>query len=195
MFTVHRFTALPALLAGLVLGNTASAAAAPIEVYLYDYAKVPPAELARAKQFVERLYAKSGVELRWIDPAHVLTSPTSLPLQLVLVASDMTAQKEGPHRHNGEVFGSANRDARRAYVFYSRVANHALVSSSNVTVLLAAVMAHELGHLLLPAGHSSRGLMRAQWSGRIVQLPDFEKPQQQAIANFVAGERVLPGIH
>ena len=194
MFSTHRFTALPALLAGLVLGNATSAAAAPIEIYLYDYAKVPPAELARAKQFVERLYAKSGVELHWVDPTNV-TSPTSLPLQLVVVANDMTAQKEGPHRQNGEVFGSANRAARRAYVFYSRVVNHAMVSSSNPTVLLAAVMAHELGHLLLPAGHSSRGLMRAHWSGRIVQLPDFEKPQQQAIANFAAGERVLPGIH
>lgn len=30
-------------------------------------------------------------------------------------------------------------------------------------IVLAHVMAHEIGHLLLPYGHSSTGLMRANW--------------------------------
>jgi hypothetical protein len=33
-------------------------------------------------------------------------------------------------------------------------------------IALAHAMAHEIGHLLLPYGHSATGLMRADWEGK-----------------------------
>ncbi len=37
-------------------------------------------------------------------------------------------------------------------------------SGVDAAILLAHAMAHEIGHLLLPDGHSASGLMRADWS-------------------------------
>ena len=36
--------------------------------------------------------------------------------------------------------------------------------------MLAYVMAHEVGHLLLPAGHSAAGLMGSEWNARNLSL-------------------------
>jgi hypothetical protein len=60
-----------------------------------------------------------------------------------------------------------------AYVFYDRV-QHIAETYINTSrdcaacdldnvIVLAHVMAHEIGHLLLPYGHSATGLMRANW--------------------------------
>jgi hypothetical protein len=58
-----------------------------------------------------------------------------------------------------------------AYVFYDQ--------SEQFTPLFRArflghVMAHEMGHLLLPQySHSARGLMRAQWSREDLELAQY----------------------
>ena len=60
-----------------------------------------------------------------------------------------------------------------AYVFYERVEQVARtrlhtrrrtgVREIDDVIVLAHAMAHEIGHLLLPYGHSATGLMRANW--------------------------------
>src|SRR5262245_54922394 len=60
-----------------------------------------------------------------------------------------------------------------AYVFYDRVERVARTHlhtgrrtgtyDFDDVVVLAHAMAHEIGHLLLPYGHSATGLMRANW--------------------------------
>jgi len=51
------------------------------------------------------------------------------------------------------------------YVFYDRIAQVSEGNQLDSAALLGAVIAHELGHLLLPSGsHSTRGLMRAGWN-------------------------------
>jgi hypothetical protein len=37
-------------------------------------------------------------------------------------------------------------------------------------IVLAHAMAHEIGHLLLPYGHSATGLMRADWNAKDLNL-------------------------
>jgi len=37
-------------------------------------------------------------------------------------------------------------------------------------IVLGHAMAHEIGHLLLPYGHSPTGLMRAEWEAKDLRL-------------------------
>ena len=60
----------------------------------------------------------------------------------------------------------------RSYAFYSRIEDLAQYNGASLASLLGTVIAHELGHLLLPYdSHTSRGLMRAEWDHR--QLKDM----------------------
>ena len=60
-----------------------------------------------------------------------------------------------------------------SYFFYNRIAHVSDRNQLDSAALLGAVIAHELGHLLLPAGsHSTRGLMRAGWNRSDVLTAD-----------------------
>jgi hypothetical protein len=53
-----------------------------------------------------------------------------------------------------------------ATVYVDRVEWMAKLTGTDPRALLGRAIAHELGHLLMPtSGHSTRGLMRAIWSG------------------------------
>jgi hypothetical protein len=61
-----------------------------------------------------------------------------------------------------------------AYAFYRRIADLAEHNGADVARLLGHVIAHEIGHLLLPCdSHSARGLMRAEWD--CAQFEDMVK--------------------
>jgi hypothetical protein len=70
----------------------------------------------------------------------------------------------------GHVFGVALEDPQgdfgsHAWIFCDLLKDAAAQSGVNQSLLLGAVMAHELGHLLLSTdSHSTSGLMRANWS-------------------------------
>jgi hypothetical protein len=59
---------------------------------------------------------------------------------------------------------SSKHEGRIAYVLFDRVGRVAAASTRSEMDVLGLVMAHELGHLLMPKGsHSIDGLMRAVW--------------------------------
>src|SRR5262249_38908584 len=80
-------------------------------------------------------------------------------------------------RASDTVMGAALRTAggsRVIYVFYERVRAEAERYDVSTALVLACAMAHELGHLLLPApGHSRDGLMRPCWT-----RDDFQRASQ-----------------
>ena len=59
------------------------------------------------------------------------------------------------------VLGLALPGSQTVFVFAARAKLLAEANHQNLGALLGHVMAHEVGHLLLPAGHTSTGLMRA----------------------------------
>jgi hypothetical protein len=68
------------------------------------------------------------------------------------------------------VLGQTNRPARLVYIFISRIVDASMRFAHNYTHILGLVVAHELGHALLPAGsHSDSGVMkgRANFWGKI----------------------------
>jgi hypothetical protein len=57
-----------------------------------------------------------------------------------------------------------------AYAFFDRVAEFASSHKLLAATVLGHVIAHEVGHLLLREGHTERGLMRAEWFKRDLEL-------------------------
>jgi hypothetical protein len=66
----------------------------------------------------------------------------------------------------GEAFLSLDNAGYIADVYYEVVQTVAAAQEVELTTLLGYVIAHELGHLLLGPGHSTRGVMRAGWDFR-----------------------------
>ena len=169
------------LLAALV----ASTAPSPLSVAVFDYARVPPQWLSWAKQEMSRIYGEIGVEITWHDASSDArtnsrdtlqpdtgTLPQAALIVLILPESQAT-QERIPQSVIGYSAGTADECRRVAYVLYGRMDQFRLEQAPAIyrAKLLAYLMAHEVGHLLLPVqSHSPSGIMRAQWSRADLEL-------------------------
>jgi hypothetical protein len=70
----------------------------------------------------------------------------------------------------GATSGTREAGGRAAFIFYHRVERIAQTYKIENVLVLAHAMAHEIGHLLLPYGHSATGLMRADWDAKDLRL-------------------------
>jgi hypothetical protein len=59
---------------------------------------------------------------------------------------------------------------RIANVFYDRVMHASTLWGLFSVEVLGDAIAHEMGHLLLGAGHSSQGIMKADWTSSDLRL-------------------------
>jgi hypothetical protein len=160
----------------------------PIVLQVAGHGNVPLHIVALAKAEVTRIYRDAGVNVVWIDAAssggrsHPLqSSGTSDPgFALVVLPRELTDQPTIATDALGVAIGTREHRGRMAYVFYSRVeriawthlnmSHDAARRDLYTIVVLAHAMAHEIGHLLLPYGHSATGLMRADWNSRDLNL-------------------------
>jgi hypothetical protein len=160
----------------------------PIVLQVAGHGNVPLHIVALAKAEVTRIYRDAGVNVVWIDAAssggrsHPLqSSGTSDPgFALVVLPRELTDQPTIATDALGVAIGTREHRGRMAYVFYSRVervawthlniSNDAARRDLYSIVVLAHAMAHEIGHLLLPYGHSATGLMRADWNSTDLNL-------------------------
>jgi hypothetical protein len=107
-------------------------------------------------------------------------------VRVQLLSSDMAMQKIRAEGLADTVFGRAAREAGRAYIFTHRIANVALRHSDDFRRLLGRVMAHEVGHLVLPIdSHADRGIMRANLGVRSKSADDFTTEQGVAIRSIL----------
>jgi hypothetical protein len=188
--TTASVVAMAAMLTAGVAGriDAVSAREMVVVVHVANEAPVSHGALADAEQLATELYHAAGVRAVWTD-GHAWTAQPdgAFHVDLVLLSRDQLA---GRYQSDGiaeQVFGTASRPNRRACVFYDRIYDHARLTGSNVTRLLGAIIAHEVGHLLLPAfSHSSIGIMRAHWEGRIVHVPGFTADQGMTIRTLLA---------
>jgi hypothetical protein len=66
----------------------------------------------------------------------------------------------------GTAIGGPHDVGGSAFVFYKQALASAHERKQDVARVLAYAIAHELGHLLLPApAHAASGIMRADWNG------------------------------
>jgi hypothetical protein len=143
--------------AACVLGNVLPAAAQTIVLHVVNYAHVSrPSDLAAAETEATHIYERSGVRITWVDGEVMSTiDDRALHLTIVILARNASASVAD------DTIGIAPL-LTRAYLYHDRVAAFARQHTESVGVVLGRVMAHEIGHLLLPGqGHSKDGIMQA----------------------------------
>jgi hypothetical protein len=187
---MHRtFAASSCLAAVMVSGGTTPALAetdpAPVlRVILDDRSVGAGPHLARARLVASRIFEAAGVRLVWI-PASGATGTEPSTIRVVVIsgrrANDVVSVPS-------QVLGLAVKPANRIYVRHDRVAVIALSYGLAVGSFEGLVMAHELGHLLLPySGHAPHGLMSAAMRPpRTHGLLTFSESEAAAIRATVA---------
>jgi hypothetical protein len=154
-----------AFLAG-ILGSEQPAAAEigdPIEIQVaaIDRVGVPAAELSAAQQEVARIYRELNISVIWIG-AEFSTGERRFVVHIV------RKPPTGHPKRNEGVLGLApgtkSVRGRRAWTFYNRIHDLAVERGARRSLVLGLVIAHEIGHLLLPDNsHTPTGLMSSGW--------------------------------
>ncbi len=128
-------------------------------VKIDDLVGVPPAVMSKAKAETEVIFGAAGVRIAWQtdDQNTRIWGPDTMRLTLLVVKFDAASRRSAD-----PIVGLAARASRRAFVFFDRLLDVAANGPVDTGAVLGRVMAHELGHLLLPPGpHASAGLMRS----------------------------------
>lgn len=156
---------LPGRLSALAPADSANTG--PITIFVYNDARVPHSELAAAEQQASFIFRSSGITVEWLncvdtheinEDCHHMFHPNEFVLHIV------------PHGHTSKdtVFGMAflagDGAGKYSDVFFDRVEIAHRETGTGAASLLAAVTAHELGHLLLGLdAHSPLGIMAPHW--------------------------------
>jgi hypothetical protein len=158
-------------------------------VYVYNNANAPESIMAETGGYVREMFQKAGIELVWLDSMARLRAGqadsfgtgrgegTTVRVSVVIVPRpDIIA----PEIRNleGRMGWTAEGQHTRTYIFYKRVEafvlnNFGRIYTLRVPRVLTYVIAHELGHLLLPLAdaHSGKGIMKAQLDGNDLAAP------------------------
>ena len=152
-----------------------------ITLRVYNYARVPTPILVSAEGEAQKIFREVGVETEWLDCRLSAAGPRTPAYQRPLTTLDLILRLLPPSMaqtiavQNNEVFGMAltvdGTPATDAFIFYQRVLDLARTGYIYEQEILAAAMAHEIGHLLLGSNsHSSTGIMRAKWNRDELEL-------------------------
>jgi hypothetical protein len=139
-----------------------------------NLATIPNEYLQFAEGRAAAIFSGIGARIIWLDEGSAIQQHVNPSFTLVVLR---TGYAPGRDSRSVDALGTAIPSVRRAHVFYDRI--EALNGSSNsILSILGDVMAHELGHLLLPPpGHSLGGIMRPNVMIRWAPAPTFSKSQ------------------
>jgi hypothetical protein len=167
-----------------------------LTVRIYDYAGLPTESVQSAQEQVSDLYSTIGVQTVWAATVRRTESPDQTierdPREFVI--NVLTAGMSGRLGVAQEVLGLAAvtpyEGGKVAYVLFDRVCDVAATSAIRLSDVLGVVIAHELGHLLMPSGsHSRIGLMRPVW-----HATEFRAPSQQQLTFTPAQAEKIRGL-
>ena len=132
---------------GLITGNSATAetiAPLTLKVLIVDKVGVPADTLRRARQETSRIFDALQIGLVWVEDV-----PQGHYLVIKIVTKAPSQKSKDPNML-GVAAGSQEGLPTHAWLFYSRILNQQRALHLDVSLLLGHVMAHEMGHLLLP---------------------------------------------
>lgn len=151
-------------------------------VQVVDLAHVPPPVVREAKAAVADILRDLDVDIEWAPASDAARGPN------VIRVTILSYETGALRAHERAVMGSASRTAfgtAVAWVYYQRVVEEADSHVVPPARLLACVIAHEIGHLVLPSpGHTPDGLMRAVWTA-----PDFRRASTGDLRFSQPGDR------
>ena len=158
-----------------------------LAVRLFDYAGLPEETRLAAEQQVERIYLTVGVRIVWLGASDARVRS---PLDIVLLSAAMTERELRGGKGSPLDFGRASHEARQAHIYTDRIVTSATRARADVGASLGLIIAHELGHLLLPGyPHSHSGIMQVghDFRGRVPLR--FTGAEAKAIQHRVCVER------
>jgi hypothetical protein len=133
----------------------------PLPVAIHDYAALPPPVVKRAKGVATTIYGRIGVSVKWLDESQVAAELPTAPCPdspTPLIHLRLFGRSLHSRRPPGDL-GFAVSGGTLASVLVERVKHVARSNSLDVGDLLGVVMAHEIGHLLLPPDSHATGIM------------------------------------
>ncbi len=182
-----------ALLVALAATSTTAHAAEqpPLVVHVDDRMGVPAGDLAGAKREVEEIFADAGVSILWKEgrfPASVVETITrGVATRQVAVVLVNNTDDPLPGA-SGCTLGFAAKRPAVAYAYYNRVIEQSVLYPIDARVLLGRVIAHEMGHVLLPPNsHSLHGIMRGNIDLGLEKPDRFTRDQARVIRAVLAG--------
>ena len=130
-----------------------------IDLRMETDARVPSHVLEQSREEVVRIFDAAGLAVRWTETAPRITVK-------------IVPQVLGYGRARAPVMGVALHTANGpiAQIFFRQVQDFARTYRVDLRTMLAYVIAHEIGHLLLPGNaHSPNGVMRANWDSPLAR--------------------------
>jgi Zn-dependent protease with chaperone function len=136
-----------------------------LTIVIYHADAVPTAKLLRAEAIAGAVFRQAGVETVWrtATPQDLSPRPNEIPLHVLPTHPDSLSH---------ETSGYAILMGNASYASVSWVAVRATASAleADESVVLGAVIAHELGHILLRTrSHATNGIMVTRLAGREIQ--------------------------
>jgi hypothetical protein len=158
-------------------------------VHVDDRANVPASDLAGARREVGVIFGEAGVAIEWTTgrfPASIIGPAAARDgrrhVALLLVNADEVPGEPS----SGCTLGFAARKPAVAYAFYNRIAELGQIRPIDLRVVLGRVIAHELGHVLLPPNaHSPHGIMRSNLDLEPVNPDRFTAAQARALRSVL----------
>ena len=166
-------------------------------VHIENLAAVPPETIAGARDELAHVFDTAGIRVDTsAEPDHDRCA-LQLTVHVVLLAGDRADRFIRKEHVKRKALAQANSDARRVYVFTDRIGpavdRHAVGRGD----ALGLVIAHELGHVLLPArDHARTGIMQANYNVHLSYRLKFSAEESAAMRAFIAaaqGTRAAAG--
>lgn len=169
---------------------------------VYDSVDVAPDVLARAREELLEIFKDAGIAVEWLDPTgsspigKKTNGPKTFDVRMIVRSHCVQPDPVRSLVIGGTLgFDDAGGAAVACYDQILSVAgNHDLPSAD----LLALTMAHEIGHLLLPApGHTRGGIMHSGWTALELRQVNvgalrFTSPQAILMRMKIAGATMVP---
>ena len=161
--------------AGTVVGSLAMLASAAgaetvVRARVLDHGGTGTGVIRAAETIVDRVYGSSGVTFAWqsCDPSRDPSTDGCIgpagPNDVSIRITDRLLETEN---RGSDIQGGCAIHLREwaasgiVYVYSDRVRRVSEEGGVSPELVLGTIMAHEVGHLLLPSGHSTRGIMRS----------------------------------
>ena len=149
-----------------------------IRVRLQDYAAVPQVTLGRARAIASAVLEQAGVTVAWADCSPASTTRDGIcrtpvgPMDLqVRILNREMAKRTPASRHCMGFALVSGQFPSIASVFYHRAVELERPDLARRAEILGAILAHEIGHLLIAANsHSNIGILRARWDDQDLRL-------------------------
>jgi hypothetical protein len=167
-----------------------------VGVIVHNLSPATAETVQKAQAECTRMFALAGIKLSWMN----VSGDISWEGPLVVLRAVILPQ--APSSRGRNVLGTAlpgKIGGLQLFAYYDRVVHLGWSADVAVERVLAAALAHEIGHMLLRTSeHAAAGLMRGDWSKReLTELSQgtfgFTGAQSELMRSGLAATRTLNG--